>query len=1019
MAQLGLGWKRPATLLVGIPQAGYVKYNNFKYYKVHLAGDDHSAVSIAVTPLYGDPDMYVSLSGDGEPGTAHSDFHSSGMGRDAVIMRPGHPHFCTQCDVYIAVRGAGKWGNKYSIVVTTSGSLTFLRNGIPTRGYADASGYAYFQVYARSSNAGKAEVTVTVSALNGNPWLYIRKKRKGTQFTKNELPTRWRRGHTWPRVGSGQSSITIPSSDRDACVNCDYLIAVYAGSYKNTTFDIVSNVNTATRLVHGTANRVILSRGSYQQLQYVVSLDSSREDLTIRATCPSVEVIMYVAGFDAARTPLCGEGIAPTADNPCTVTPDPAVPATYHMNTYDQADDVVVIPSSQSWDLNRTSFIITVTANTTNTNAAVLTMLATSSVSTVTLLPGVPQQHYLKAGTSMWFMFNLEDAEESLQITTTSISGRVAPVIAVSTTSSRPTCKPSYRPWYIPRCYNYTWMQYYNYRPVVIPASKPCSGHDWMLRTHNCNADRDYKSGAFFITAYARYDTRFTLMGSTVGSHVTLTPGTSQSSITEKGVECSTRNEQGRCNSTVVKTAYVAYFTLTRNIEAGAEGRHVQLVMKPQCSNGAPWCKPTWNNQAYVVYMSSCLSSECSVLDHYPSKYHNSRSETVKAPDDELDLLVSSGTTGYCTPTANDACMYYFTVQSSTSFQFGNNQPTQQFQLVVNNPRLQTLPHVRNTTYQTAEMAMSETSERNGFIAYVPSGKVHTKVVFDVCTGKPALYASCKTQTLPTQSEWDECSGGTSCSARGNAVECQETRGMLSMSVFNEGTTAASYKLTVFSSTAPTLQAPGTLTFDKSSHKLSWGPAKLQQLVGATHKTMDASGASYTVYALSVVPEADVIAPCWLEDNKQHVVTSTTVTSNTHQLTTDGKVKAVVVVVSCDAKCMVTSGAGSTPQQSVSYMLKTVINPSPPPSPEPPSSPPTTLIVLLCLALVVAGVAAVYFRKRTRSLEKTMGMELQATTHKPSPPAGSWYADLDEQQDVQEQGAERITSELSDSYTQL
>jgi hypothetical protein len=66
-------------------------------------------------------DMYIAFEGNGEPGQSNFDYKSTRYGDavESIDVRPGMPHFCTSCAVYVAVYG--KRGGEYSLSATSHG----------------------------------------------------------------------------------------------------------------------------------------------------------------------------------------------------------------------------------------------------------------------------------------------------------------------------------------------------------------------------------------------------------------------------------------------------------------------------------------------------------------------------------------------------------------------------------------------------------------------------------------------------------------------------------------------------------------------------------------------------------------------------------------------------------------------------------------------------------------------------------------------------------------------------------
>ena len=131
-ATLDQSFKSPTRLLPGVPINGFVNATKYQYYSTHIMTASNSPVTITVTPASGDPDMYVTTDGR-EPGVHSYNFRSINWGtQDQVQIAPGHPHYCNNCVVNIAVYGF--MTSRYTILVQTANSVARLVDGEPQVG---------------------------------------------------------------------------------------------------------------------------------------------------------------------------------------------------------------------------------------------------------------------------------------------------------------------------------------------------------------------------------------------------------------------------------------------------------------------------------------------------------------------------------------------------------------------------------------------------------------------------------------------------------------------------------------------------------------------------------------------------------------------------------------------------------------------------------------------------------------------------------------------------------------------
>lgn len=158
----------PVLLLNGISQAGSANASAYTEYVFEVR--DYKEVDIVLTPLSGDPDMYVSKT----PGANISNYQwkANSMGADVVQIFPIDPNACTPpCRYYIGVTGfAGQ--AQYLITASTTNPLpVFLQDGRPQGGFVNQS---YTKLYYFSVPANVPSFQIRVSAVYGDPDIFVR-----------------------------------------------------------------------------------------------------------------------------------------------------------------------------------------------------------------------------------------------------------------------------------------------------------------------------------------------------------------------------------------------------------------------------------------------------------------------------------------------------------------------------------------------------------------------------------------------------------------------------------------------------------------------------------------------------------------------------------------------------------------------------------------------------------------------------------------------------------------------------
>ena len=113
-----------------MPNIIALQANSYVYYRYTLT--NYLPVSIAVTPLTGDPDLFVSTIVT-KPNMTNFQWRSNGFGNEVVSISPAQLASCAlPCNIYISVLG---WGAGATFTISaTSSTFTTLVSGNPVVG---------------------------------------------------------------------------------------------------------------------------------------------------------------------------------------------------------------------------------------------------------------------------------------------------------------------------------------------------------------------------------------------------------------------------------------------------------------------------------------------------------------------------------------------------------------------------------------------------------------------------------------------------------------------------------------------------------------------------------------------------------------------------------------------------------------------------------------------------------------------------------------------------------------------
>lgn len=226
-----LGGPRDITQLAnGIAKFNSLFRGQIAYYSFNVSTAGCN-LTLSVTPLFGDPDLYVSTTNQNpnpnDPSTYQNKSRHSGFDQLVFVNAP-------LANYYIGVYAFTLFTH-YSVVALctcpSAPSFVTLNDGEPQAGNADRASYALFQF---SMPAGADTLEVRVTARSGDPDVYIRRD--------GQIPTT--SNFQWASRSWGADLITITASDPNFCNNCVYNIAIFG--FVASTFDLTATSSVAT-----------------------------------------------------------------------------------------------------------------------------------------------------------------------------------------------------------------------------------------------------------------------------------------------------------------------------------------------------------------------------------------------------------------------------------------------------------------------------------------------------------------------------------------------------------------------------------------------------------------------------------------------------------------------------------------------------------------------------------------------------------------------------------------------------
>lgn len=433
-------------LVDGRPQTGYVDAGGTVRYLAYLTAAQ-GALEVVITPLYGDPDVFISL-GDGRlPTRAQADYASRySWGQDLIDVNASDAAFrnhcggddgadgSARCAVNIAVFGFR--ASSYVITSTSGTGLTVLREDVPIRDHTPPHGYDYFVF---TSQEAQQPLTFTLTPLSGSPNMYI----SWTTTRPDSNPA----NHSWSTETAFDDTITIDEGHLGCAgdVPCRYYVGVTGG-------DGGASPASFQLLVTLAANdaKVMLQPGMPQTghvpprpalAWYAFTIGPDREDLALLVTSLDNPVGVYVTQPPAAPPRWECVHVVNSATGP--VCSEYAVVGAQWTSVASFSGETVRIPGDDS--CTNCELLIAVASLDPGAVGADFSLVATVASGPVTLRDGVPQQDTVREGEYQYYRLEVERYHADVVITATSFFGDAD--LFVSTTVPRPNMTASGHTW--------------------------------------------------------------------------------------------------------------------------------------------------------------------------------------------------------------------------------------------------------------------------------------------------------------------------------------------------------------------------------------------------------------------------------------------------------------------------------------------------------------------------------------------------------------------------------------------
>ena len=252
--------ERDTMLLDGQPQAGELGAAERSLYRFSV--EDAAAVSISITALSGEVDVYVAADGDAAS-PAHFSWKSAKTGSDLVAAAAGQSGFVATGTYSITVvnptprttvggdnPGGGSSGAASFVLVAATASRPIkLQAGVPTFQMASAGHPRLFRFWPPADGSDTLAITLTPLCppggfcLPGDADLCVSRNATALAAAATYLTRATASVCEWSSTEGGASNDLVTINPKEAAAGGPYFIAVYASSETPVYYDLVAQAS--------------------------------------------------------------------------------------------------------------------------------------------------------------------------------------------------------------------------------------------------------------------------------------------------------------------------------------------------------------------------------------------------------------------------------------------------------------------------------------------------------------------------------------------------------------------------------------------------------------------------------------------------------------------------------------------------------------------------------------------------------------------------------------------------------
>ncbi len=517
----------------GQPQSAVNRAASWSYFTFNLP-QATSELTISVTRVYGDPDLYVGFGR--RPNRTSFAYHSIRYGNDFIAIRdPAVGRYRLGVFAFSAA--------SFTILAKTENTSTVLQDSVPVH---DALNPRQSTTYTFNHDDLGRDVTFVLTPMTGDPDLFVSLG-----------------NHTWQSRYWLEDSITIPHDDPNFCTSardCSFSVRVYA--YTATRFTLTASTQNTTQLANGVPQAGSCHRNQFQYYRFECKPQSQ---VTLTATPVRGFLRMYVSKGST---------------DPTTSRYDYRSRVSYSVNTLrfvagEHGSCGTAADSNCVYVIGvlGTTRVLRSTAPATTR----FSVLARTSEYAAVLQHGVPVHGWAERRTELFYRFDVPRAGSELLVSITAITGD--PDVYISWQTTRPG-----------------------------PAFSDIKSRNWGSDTiiiQNANAT------SYYIGVYAFTNSTYTISASVVGNgtHVR------QNLINGQPQHGTVAGGQHRYYSLSLASATTMLtFSLTTTV--GDPDLNVTLV-----STGRVWTASKWGNDVIVIHDAPAGEYSIDVIGFRDTEY--------------------------------------------------------------------------------------------------------------------------------------------------------------------------------------------------------------------------------------------------------------------------------------------------------------------------------------------------------------------------------------------------------------